>query len=272
MIAFYNDRFIPVEEVNLSVNDLSIQRGYGLFDFFKTINNKPVFLDDHLNRFYYSATQLFLPVPYNRNELKDILYQLINRNKLCDSGIRITLTGGNSEDGYSIGKPNLIIVQKPLNIPSVISNTPYKLMTHVFKRSLPDVKSIDYLMAVWLQKKCRKENYDDILYTYDDHLLECPRSNIFIVDKNNTLLTPQNNILKGITRNRLINIARRSFKVEERPVTINELSEAKEVFITSTTKMILPVSQVDHTTYVNHEVATFLFTELSSAINSDIVE
>ena len=71
------------------------------------------------------------------------------------------------------------------------------------------------------------------------------RSNFFIIDQNDKIITPGNGILKGINRKHVLNVARDHFEVEERDLLIEELKYAKEAFITGTTKKVMPVRQVD---------------------------
>lgn len=122
---------------------------------------------------------------------------------------------------------------------------PLKLVTYEHQRQLPDVKTIDYLMAIWLRPYIMEHGADDVLYHKNGIISECPRSNIFIVTKDDTIITPANNILKGVTRKHLIEIANEKFVVEEKDVLIQDVWRAKEVFITSTTKQLLPVLQFD---------------------------
>jgi len=74
MFSFVNDAFVEAEHAAISVADLAINPGYGIFDFCKTVNGKPVFLDDHLGRFYRSAAQLRLSIPYDTAVLSSILF------------------------------------------------------------------------------------------------------------------------------------------------------------------------------------------------------
>ena len=62
MPVYLNDKFVENDKAFLHVSDLSIQRGYGVFDFFRTVNGIPLFLDDHLDRFYASAAAMYLPI------------------------------------------------------------------------------------------------------------------------------------------------------------------------------------------------------------------
>src|SRR5690348_11729210 len=107
MVVFLNNQFVQEEKAVLQISDLAIQRGYGIFDFFKVVNSIPVFLEDHLERFYFSAEQMRLDVAYSRDDLKKIIFELIEKNTASDTGIRLTVTGGYSPDGYQLSSPNL---------------------------------------------------------------------------------------------------------------------------------------------------------------------
>ncbi|WP_336516527.1 aminotransferase class IV [Pollutibacter soli] len=247
--SFVNDEFVDTDNAKIGIKDLGLQRGYGIFDFLKTVNDHPLHLEDHLDRFYKSAETMRLPVPYNREELTDIISQLMRKNKLPDSGIRINLTGGDSDDGYTITRPNLVISQSFLRYNPEIFDRGWKITTFEYQRQFPDVKTIDYLNAVWLQPQVKAAGADDVLYFYNDELRECPRTNIFIVTRDGIALTPANHVLPGITRKQLLGL--KEFQVDEAVLTIDMLNDAAEVFITSTTKLIIPVLAVDGRTIGN---------------------
>jgi branched-chain amino acid aminotransferase len=242
-MIWYNGAFLPEDTACLPAGDLAVQRGYGVFDYFKTSGGTPVFLEAYLARFYNSAGALRLPVGLAIPELKNILSELLQRNALADSGVRLTLTGGLSPDGYSIGTPNLIITQQPL---AIITPDAFErgigLATYNYQRQLPHAKTIDYLMAIWLQDWLRQQTADDLLYVTNNEVRECPRANIFLVTNPGTVVTPGEAILKGITRSLVLTLAEH---YEERAVNVTELETAAEIFITSTTKAILPVTAVN---------------------------
>ncbi|WP_276480148.1 aminotransferase class IV [Paraflavitalea pollutisoli] len=245
LYAIVNHTLLPAEEATLRVQDLSIQRGYGVFDFFKTIQGKPVFLEDHLDRFYQSASLLQLPVSYSRQALKQLIFQLMERNQLPDSGIRITLTGGYAADGFTIATPNLIITQQPVSIDRQLQATGIHLATYPHQRQLPAAKSIDYLMAIWLQGFVQQQEAQDVLYHQDGRVTECPRSNFFIVTQDPKVVTPSHRILQGVIRKQVLQLAEEQYVVEEREVTLDDIYKAREAFVTSTTKNILPVVRFD---------------------------
>lgn len=241
--AIINGDFILKDNAKILVSDLSIQRGYGIFDYFRTKNNEPLFLEDHLDRFFYSASQMNLNPGMDRDQITKLIQQLIKKNNVPDSGIRITLTGGYSEDSYTILKPNLLITQSAFSFNKENFNKGIRLITYDHQRQLPQVKTIDYLMAIYLQPFIKEKGADDVLYHDKTEIRECPRSNFFIVNKNNEVVTPSKNILKGITRKKILSLS--GFNIKEANIDLMEIENAKEAFITSTTKNVLPVLKID---------------------------
>lgn len=243
--VWVNDSLIPSDEANLNIADLAVQRGYGIFDFFKTINGKPIFLEDHLDRLFRSAVLMRLQIKQSRDEVRDKINSLIEINKLDDSGIKVILTGGFSPDGFNIAKPNLIISQQQFQIPKVMSEKGISILTYEYQRQFADAKTLDYLQAIWLQPTLKEKMADDVLYYSNGLIRECPRANIFIVTKDHKVLTPEFGMLKGVTRKQVLNLSAGNYSTEARDISFEEFRNAKEVFITSTTKNILPVVQVD---------------------------
>ena len=245
LLAFVNDEFIPASKASLLTGDLAIQRGYGIFDFCKTLHHTPVFLDEHIQRFAHSATQLRLPIR-PREEMVAVIHDLIAKNNIPHSGIKLILTGGYSPDGYTIAQPNLVITQTPLQPPALDAfEKGMRLVTYPHIRQMPDIKTIDYLMAIWLQPYIRDRGADDVLYQRDGLVSECPRSNFFIVTKDDKVVTPAENILKGVVRGKVLALAQQIGTIEERPVSLDDIRNAREAFITSTTKHIISVLQID---------------------------
>lgn len=269
LFVWVNDSLIPSDEANLNIADLAVQRGYGIFDFFKTIDGNPVFLEDHLDRLYRSAVLMRLELKQSRDEITDKIIRLIENNNLKDSGIKMILTGGFSPDGFNIAEPNLIISQQAFEIPRTMSEKGISILTHEYQRQFSNAKTLDYLQAIWLQPILKEKKADDVLYYSNGLIRECPRANIFIVTKDQKVLTPESGMLKGVTRKQVLEISGGRYVTEARDVSLEELRNAGEVFITSTTKNILPVVQVDG--YVigdgnPGEVSTALAKEYNSII------
>jgi branched-chain amino acid aminotransferase len=238
-----DEALVAKEDAKISIYDLAVSRGYGIFDFFKTVDGKPIWLEDHLDRFYFSAAEMFMTVPVERATLKQRVQQLMDHNNLPNSGIRISLTGGYSEDGYSVQRPTLLIAQEPFTYNKTVFENGLRIVTYEHQRQLPHIKTSDYLQAIRLQHYIKEKGAQDVLYCSATEVLECPRSNFFMVNEQNEIVTPSRNILKGITRKKILQLP--GFAIKERVIHPDELLGAKEAFITSTTKSVLPVLNID---------------------------
>jgi len=249
--CFAKNQIINASEATIHPMDIAVIRGYGIFDFFRTSNYTPLFLDDYLNRFLSSAKKTRLVLEYDKDALTKIIIELIERNDLKDGGIRMILTGGVSENQFSPSNGSLFIFCEDLHFPSANAyskGVKLKSIDHV--RAIADIKTTNYNFPVWLSGDWKINGFEDVIYYHNQFISESSRSNIFII-KNGEIHTPNEHILHGITRKRVLELAE---KVEIRPITLDECLNADEVFMTSTTKKILPVTQIDDHKIGNGEV------------------
>jgi branched-chain amino acid aminotransferase len=245
MNVFLNDQFIEAEKASLNISDLAIQRGYGIFDFFRVRNNVPLYVEDHLDRFFKSASIMHLSSPYTKGKLLSIIGDLINRNNISNSGIRMILTGGYSPDAYQPVDPNFIVMQNGIALDDSPSPKAVSIITHEFVREIPEAKTINYTMGIWLQREIKKHDADDVLYHVNGIVTEFPRCNFFIITKDNILVTPESNVLKGVTRKNILANVSTLLPVKESSVTLQDIQNAKEAFLTSTSKRIQAVVKID---------------------------
>lgn len=241
-----NDQIVDQDKAFIHVSDLALLRGYGVFDFFRLVCLQPLYFDDHIERFFNSADTLRLKCPIGRKRLKSLILEIIEANHIENSGIRTVLTGGESATGYSIGKPTLFVINESINpLPKNHFTQGIKLITHEYLRELPDVKSINYLMGIYKLPEIKEKGALDLLFHWEGKVSEVTRSNFFIIDQNDNIVTADEGVLKGVNRKHVISMARENFNVEERDLFIYELKNAKEAFITGTTKKVMPVYQID---------------------------
>lgn len=245
--GYWQEKILPVEDIMLSPYDLGILRGYGVFDVMRTENGKPFLLDWHWERFENSAKMLGLSIPITKDEYRSILQDLIQKNGFSQSSIRTVLTGGPSEDSlHPQGNETFFILVdqlKPLNEKYYTEGV--KLMTLDFGRHFPQAKITQHVAAIKHTKQKEEAGAYEILYIRNGKVLEASTSNVglFIGD---VLVTPKNDILLGITRRLIVQLAEElGFSIEEREVTQDELLKADEVFIMATNKYVVPVKQVD---------------------------
>ncbi len=248
MIWFLNGKYIPSHLALIPIADISVLRGYGVFDFLVTYKQKPFMLTEHVDRLFASASKIGLKVPYTRKEISGFVLRLIakNKDKAKDFTLRLVVTGGvSSSNLFPEGKANTaILIEKRMPYPASCYNFGIKLKSFEYLRPFASAKHIDYLTAAVEKRKANKAGFLEVLYTCDGRILECTTSNFYLV-QNGVVITPKADILHGITKKVVLNLARKHFKVEEREVLMSELSSASEVFISASDKEIMPVIKID---------------------------
>jgi branched-chain amino acid aminotransferase len=247
--CFINGEILPSKKAVIGIDDLGLTRSYAVFDYMRTYNGKPFSIKDHLTRLRSSADSLHLTLQYSDKQIEDFVEQLLSKNKVKEVGIRFLLTGGNSIVNMSFDNPNFIIVLEELPAyPAAFYSEGVKLITYEYQREVAASKTTDYLNALRLSPIIKKAEAFDMLYYFGDEVLELTRNNIFIV-KGEKIITPKQNVLLGITRKHIIELAKLQFSIDERKITLKELWNADEVFITGTTKKIIPVNRIDNESY-----------------------
>lgn len=244
---YVGGRWVHPDEATLSINDVAILRGYSVFESLRTYNRRPFHLAEHLNRLMHSAELIDLEMPYTRDFIAGVVQEAIERNVYKHAAIRILVTGGESEDGIlPTGKPTLAVLITPLGERDMERFARgYKVITARLQRTTPEAKTTNYTAAVRALKEAERHHAADALFVSEQgHVLEGTRSNFFVF-KGDTLVTPREGVLIGITRNVVLALAQGRFAVEERPIQFDELAEVDEAFITSSSKEIVPVVQID---------------------------
>lgn len=247
--CFLNGDIIPLDEAKIGVLDLSLLRGFGIYEGLASHEGEPFRFHDHFARFQSSALALDLTIPFSEEETLRAMREVVKRNAPSGRGIiRMILTGGKADGGikHVAGREVLYIVSEPMTpYPSAWYTQGAKMITHEHRRAFPEYKTIDYTAAVLLQPTIAKSGAAEVLYVSGEEVLECTGSNVFAV-KDGALLTPKDGILLGITRKVTIEIAKEAgLTVAERTLSLPELLDADEVFITSSFKDIVPVTNID---------------------------
>jgi branched-chain amino acid aminotransferase len=248
-LYYVNGDFVPADQARLPVNDLSIVRGYGVFDYTRSYQGKPFKLHEHILRLQRSAAAIELTLPWSTAELSAIVQETFDRNGYPDAGIRIVATGGPSSDFMTPeGNPSLMVMITPLTSSQETAQARgVKITTVEMDRVLPTVKSINYMGAVMAVEAAKRQGAVEAIYrTREGLITEGTRSNLFVF-KGDQLITAEQDVLAGITRAVVLEIASDDFEVHQGPVYYEDLRSGAvdEVFITSSTKEILPVVQVD---------------------------
>jgi branched-chain amino acid aminotransferase len=256
-----NGRLVPAKEAVISVFDHGFLYGDGVYETMRVYDGVTFMLDEHLRRLFRSASLIGLTIPHDVDSLKASIYDTLIANFLKNAFVRLTVSRGYGPIGLDpdlCPKPTIVIIaqemkeypksfyEKGINI--IIAET-----RRNFRGSInPQIKSLNFLNNILAKIEAKKGGaYDAIMLNVYGKLAEGTISNIFFF-KDNILCTPspECGILDGITRGVVKELAMRDgLKVEEGEFTKEDLYSAEEVFITSTTLEVMPVSKIDDREY-----------------------
>src|SRR5512139_734729 len=246
-IYYVDGKYVADSEAVFPMNDLGLLRGYGCFDFMRTYNGKVIFIKEHVQRLFRSARQVGIDLPVSETELIHWVEETLKRNPPVESNVRILVTGGSSPDFITPqGRPRIAIMVAPLSpYPQTWYADGAKVITVPYTRAIPGAKSIDYIRAIMVLAEARQKGAIEAVYLDPGGFVrEGTTSNLFafIGDK---LATPGAGILEGITRQKVLELAEKTYAVEIREIHRSELAKAAEVFITSSNRLIVPIARVD---------------------------
>ncbi len=255
MAIYYVDgKFVPENEAYVLAKDISVLRGYGAFDFMRTYGRRPFHLEDHIRRLRKSSELIGLDLRWSDEEIARAVMDTLAKNPdFEEANIRIVVTGGESSNGVlPEGKGKLIIMVTDKHpLPDWWYTDGAAVVTVNVERYIPESKSINYLNAVMAQQKAKEVNAIEAVYVdKSERVLEGTTTNFFAF-RGNTIITPGTGILKGITRQVILNLVEGIFDVEIRDIKREELADFDEVFITASNKEVVPVIQIDDLTIGN---------------------
>jgi branched-subunit amino acid aminotransferase/4-amino-4-deoxychorismate lyase len=245
-ICYFNGKLIHQKECDINISDLMIQRGYGVFDYFRSRNGKILWLDDYMKRLFNSINKSGFDFAFTKTQVIEIIEKLHKINNFKNSSFKVIVTGGYSNDLSNIqNQPNLVILNNKFQKPNIdFYRNGANLISFNFQRPDAEIKTLNYFTALKLQKQLTKYNASDVLYHDGSFIFETSRANIFCV-KDDIIYTPKNGILKGITRSKVLDLLKPHFRSLITDISYKGLFNFDEVFITSSSKDIMPIVQID---------------------------
>lgn len=242
LLAYRDGNYLPKNEISISIDDLGFERGFAVFDYCRERNGKITFLKEHLLRLEHSQSLLRLHFKADMSEVNKVLETLQSKNNLQNSYFKCIISARMINNNISA----ILTVYQDIYTPYDFSmfDNGITLILHEYAKPFPEYKTTFYAGSLREYDRMLENKAEDVLFYYDNIVRECSRCNIFII-KGGLIYTPDKNILKGVTRHHVMNCLKEQFMVIEKDISIKELFEADEVFISSTTKNIMPVVKIE---------------------------
>ena len=257
MKVYIDGKFCDERDAKVSVFDHGLLYGDGIFEGIRAYNGRVFRLKEHIDRLFYSAKAILLPMPISHAELMKVVVESCRINNIRDGYIRLVVTRGVGTLGLNPNRcknPSVICIADKIQLyPEELYERGMEIVTVPTVRNLhsavnPAIKSLNYLNNILAKIEANNSGCEEaVMLNADGYVAECTGDNIFIV-KDGKLSTPplSAGALYGITRATVIELAKKiGVEVSEPNLTRYDLFNADECFVTGTGAEIMPVVKID---------------------------
>jgi branched-chain amino acid aminotransferase group I len=256
-MIYLNGHLLPRAQAMISPFDHGFLYGYGLYETMRAYSGRVFRLDRHLARLTRAAEMLGLASGVAQYDLEKAVYQTLAANSLRDARVRLTISAGEGDmipDPSTCTSPTVLIMVRNLAPqPAQVYEKGFQAGVSKIRQNsqspLSQIKSANHLNHILARGEARRGGADDALLSNEKGFLaEASTSNVFLVSKG-TLITPslESGALAGITRQAVMELAS-ALDIdtrEESSLTVDDLLQADEAFLTNSIMEIMPLTGVN---------------------------
>jgi len=249
--VYHNDRVLPLEEVRLSPGQAGLINGWGIFSTVRVYDGIPFALERHYERLARDAERIELPLKMTQREVRDAMQQMLQANRAGSVCVRIyfifnTIGIWKSDEPL----PQVDLIMYALDVPTRVGATSLSVQENGRHAAHPltGTKVTSWLNNAWMVEQAHRRGFDDALLLNErGEVSECTAANVFCVRAGKVATPPLNSgCLAGVSRAILLEEApKRGIPIVERALQLADFDEADEVFITSTTRHVQPISHIE---------------------------
>jgi D-alanine transaminase len=251
-MAYMNGEYLPLEECKVSVLDRGFIFGDAIYELIPVYHSKPFYLQAHLARLARSLDQIKISNPHTDDVWEEIISSLIKQSRLTQLSVYLQVTRGVAKRDHSFPvniSPTVFAMTNawPTANPDMYEKGLTVITAQDMRWERCDIKATSLLANVMQKQQAVENNADEAILIRDGHVLEGAATNVFVVKEGLVMTAPKNNlILPGITRDAVVEILNENdIPLLEQAATPQQLEQADEVWITSSTKECAPVTTVD---------------------------
>jgi D-alanine transaminase len=251
-VAYLNGEFLPLDQARVSVLDRGFIFGDGVYEVIPVYTRRPFRLPEHLARLARSLEAIRLANPMADAEWSRLIHELIARHAGEDQSIYLQVTRGVAKRDHAFPRaavPTIFMMSNPLVTPSreQVEQGATAVTAADFRWLRCDIKVTSLLANCLMRQHAADAGADEVVMFRDGRLTEGSSSNVFAV-KNGVLLAPQKDhrVLPGITYDVVLELAAlKQVPLEVRAISEAEVRGADELWLTSSSKEVLAITQLD---------------------------
>jgi D-alanine transaminase len=251
-MIYLNGEFMPIEQAKISVLDRGFIFGDGVYEVIPVYSRRPFRIAEHLARLQSSLDAIRLANPHDNAKWIELVGRIVAGNPWDDQNVYLQITRGAAKRDHAFPKglkPTVFLMASELIPPSaeLVKSGAGAIVLEDFRWMRCDIKSTSLLGNCLLRTAAADQGCVEAILVRDGELTEASASNVFVVKKGTVLAPPKSHlILPGITYDVVLEILRdAAIPHEIRSVKESELRSADEVWVTSSSREVLPITTLD---------------------------
>ncbi|MDP3989145.1 MAG: aminotransferase class IV [bacterium] len=238
-----NGVILPISEAVVPLSSIEYAYGFGVYETLRIKDGKPLFLLDHIYRLLVSAKIIGLEHSFSKDDIAVYIRDLVSRVDSQTYNIKILIIGAARIEDVAL----YILCSNPLFPDKRLYRDGVALITQEGERVYPHAKSLNMLESYMAYREARENDaYDALLIDRNGDIVEGTRTNFFTIKDNVIYTAPEEKILLGITRKKVLETAlQNGYEVRSTNITLDTLKDYDGAFITSTSSKILPVKKIN---------------------------
>ena len=258
ILVYINGKFYPRQDASISVFDSGYLLGDGVWEGIRFHNGKFLFLDAHLERLFWGASQIDMDIGKTIEEITEILYDTVKQNKM-DSGVHVRLIVSRGikstpyqDPSFTISKPTIVVIPEYKQPSPETQKNGIKLVSVDIIRGSSKVQDhrINSLSKFNCIQACidahRKGGDEGLMLDPHGYVSTCNSTHFFMVKDNSVLTSTGDFCLHGVTRQNIIDICKtKSIPIYEKNFTLSDVYDCEEAFVTGTFGGVVPVNEID---------------------------
>ncbi|HZE10618.1 MAG TPA: D-amino acid aminotransferase [Burkholderiales bacterium] len=251
-MIYLNGEFMPIDQAKISVLDRGFIFGDGVYEVIPAYSRRPFRLGEHLARLQASLDAIRIANTHDNSKWAELVGRIIAGNPWEDQNVYLQITRGVAKRDHAFPKglkPTVFLMASELIPPSaeLVKTGAKAIVLPDFRWLRCDIKSTSLLGNCMLRTVAADEGCTESILVRDGEMTEASASNVFVVKHGTVLAPPKSHlILPGITYDVVLEILRdNAIPHEVRPVKEGELRSADEVWVTSSSREVLPITTLD---------------------------
>jgi D-alanine transaminase len=252
-MVFLNGKVLPIEEAKVPVLDRGFIFGDGVYEVVPVYSRVAFRIEEHLARLERSLEAIGIRNPLSRVQWRDVIYRIVDAQSFDDQSVYFQVTRGVAKRDHAFPKgdvePTVFVMSNPLVPPPAdqVEKGGRAISAEDYRWLRCDIKSISLLGNCLLRELSAEANATETILFRDGKLTEASSSNVFIVKGGTVFSPPKSNlILPGITYDVVLELAQANgVALQLRDVTEAEVRGADEVWVTSSSKEVFPIVELD---------------------------